>query len=169
MNRKAHCLRLVLTLLCAAVLAACVQAPRVPTQPSVQVPAGLLQVECGGERFTVGVAANDATRGRGLSGRRTLGRNEGMLFLYPNQGVRSFWMKDCHVDLDVLFLDARGCVINVVTLLAPVAGTQELDLPLAVSERPAATVLELPAGTARRLGLRAGSQVCWSVYEGRIE
>jgi uncharacterized protein len=62
------------------------------------------------------VADNDSLRQKGLSGRRTLDWDQGMLFVFPNSAPRSFWMIDCHFDIDVAYLNRDGIVRDVVSM-----------------------------------------------------
>lgn len=72
----------------------------------------------GGWRGAVWVADTPAARRRGLSGRRTLAAEEGMLFVFspPRAGV-CFWMKETFVPLRALFAEADGRVVRVVRMV----------------------------------------------------
>ena len=69
---------------------------------------GLERVTINGQEFALEVAANDATRQRGLAGRESIDEHGGMLFLFPEPMLLSFHMKDCLTDIDIIFVDARG-------------------------------------------------------------
>lgn len=114
------------------------------------------------------MAADDESRRIGLSGRNSLARDEGLLFLYRVPAPRSFWMKDCLIPLDILFLDAGGRILNVVSMPPPAPGTADIDLPFASSLGNAAAVLEVSAGTAVRLSLKQGDLVRWSAFKGSV-
>ncbi len=131
-------------------------APR--TVPALPTRSGLVPMEVEGHTVFVALAADEASRGRGLADRTTLAADEGMLFVYPAAGQRSFWMLGCRIALDIAFLDDQGGVLNVVTLPAPAPGLSSAQLPLAASLKPARFVLELPAGTFARWGLDAGAR-----------
>lgn len=137
--------------------------------PATNRRAGFVALALGGEQFEVAVAASDETRRLGLSGRATLGRNEGLLFLYRAAAPRSFWMKDCLIALDIIYMNAEGRILNVVTMSAPAPGTVELDLPLAHSLGSAIAVLEVSAGTAQRLNLKPGDVIRWSAFGGSVQ
>jgi len=100
--------------------------------------------------FQVEVADDDWERERGLMFRERLASGWGMLFLYPTEQLHSFWMKNTYVALDLVFLGPDGHVRGVVARARP------LDpAPLAIGT-PSRDVLELPAGAARKAGIRAG-------------
>jgi uncharacterized membrane protein (UPF0127 family) len=93
------------------------------------------------------VAATRATRRRGLMGRRTFAPGDA-LWIVPSRGVHTCGMRFA---IDVVALDARGVVVDVVTDLRP----WRLRLP-----RPGTLgVLELPAGTVRETRTRLGHRV----------
>ena len=86
------------------------------------------------------------TRARGLQGRPTLAVGEGLL-IRPSFSVHTFFMR---FPIDVVFLDRRGCVLDVVPALKPWRTATRLR---------AKAVLELAAGEAERLALRTGERL----------
>ena len=54
--------------------------------------------------FMVEIADTDGLRTKGLSGRKDLSPNAGMLFLFPQKGIYSFWMKDMRFPLDFIWI-----------------------------------------------------------------
>jgi uncharacterized membrane protein (UPF0127 family) len=113
-------------------------------------------------RVTIGVHVIDAEladtparQQRGLSGRPSLPTGRGMLFVYGEPALRGFWMPDMHFDIDILWIRA-GRIVHVESDVPhAVAG----PLPVYRPPEPADLVLEVTAGTARRLGWRAGDAV----------
>jgi len=96
----------------------------------------------GGKQYTLEIADTAAMREQGLSGRIDMAKNHGMLFRYPNQGVRCFWMKDMHFPLDIIWLNAQNQVIKVARNVAPDT------YPPSYCASPAQSVIELHAGEA---------------------
>jgi len=116
----------------------------------------------GSAPFTVHaeVVRTPEAQARGLMGRHHLAADRGMLFLFPDERPRTFWMKNCFIALDMLFADGDGRVVHV-QHDAPPCPSVVLQCPTYPSEAPAATVLELPAGTAAAHHLEVGSRIRW--------
>lgn len=103
-------------------------------------------------RIRVEVAATPAERQTGLMGRTTLASDAGMLFLYPDERILIFWMKDTLLPLDIAFI--RGTRIVDVQEMAPCKAD---PCPYTTSSAPADRALEVPAGTFSRLKLGPGA------------
>jgi len=116
----------------------------------------------GGAPFVVHaeVVRTPEAQARGLMGRHQLAADRGMLFLFPDERPRTFWMKNCFIALDMLFADRDGRVVHI-QHDAPPCPSVVLQCPTYSSEAPAATVLELPAGTAAAHHLGVGSRIRW--------
>jgi len=103
------------------------------------------------------VAFKPATRTTGLMFRRELGRDDGMLFVFPDSAPRAFWMKNTLIPLSIAFLDAKGRILNVLEM-PPLT---EESFP---SDGSAQFALEMNAGWYGRHGIKAGD-----VVEGVLE
>ena len=103
------------------------------------------------------VAADEASRARGYGGREKVGPREGMIFIFDRDDRHSFWMKDCKVALDLIWLDANGRVVWVAAAQPPCP--QSGECPSIVPASPARYVLEFAAGTAAAESLRRGDSV----------
>ena len=73
-------------------------------------------VRVGPHPLKVEVVASDADRARGLMHRKSLGRNDGMLFIFEEPGYHSMWMKNTLIPLSVAFIDAQGTILNILDM-----------------------------------------------------
>ena len=106
-----------------------------------------------GERFTVELAQDSGEQALGLMFREQLPDDPGMLFLFPQEGYRSFWMRNTRIPLDIFYFDAELRLVSVARDARPCRTRQCPGYP---SEGPAKYVLELNAGKADELGVRKG-------------
>jgi uncharacterized protein len=114
------------------------------------------QLEIAGETFVVELAFTSRSRLRGLMGRPELASDRGMLFVFSDSQPRSFYMKNCLIDLDALFIKPDGTIDTITTMLKPVPGKPLRYYP---SRTAVQYVLELPSGTAQRLKLQPGDKI----------
>lgn len=105
--------------------------------------------------FRVYLATDSAQQRRGLMFVRRMPQDTGMLFIYEGEGIRSMWMKNTYIPLDMVFARADGAVSKVVRNTVP------QTLGSHSSTEPVRFVLELNAGTARRLGIGTRSRLIW--------
>ncbi len=99
------------------------------------------------------LAITGEERARGLMGRTDFAAGDAMLFVFPQAGKRSFWMKDTPISLDIIFFDDAGRWLNTAT------ATQPYSLENIYSSGEARYVLELAAGEAVRLGIGEGTRL----------
>ncbi|MFA6816323.1 MAG: DUF192 domain-containing protein [Lentisphaeria bacterium] len=107
------------------------------------------------------LAVNVEERNKGLMNRHSLTEEEGMLFVFPNEKVVSFWMKNTLVPLDIIFLDKTGKVIAFYSMpIEPPKSFREdvyayeSRLLRYCSKTPAKAVLELKAGMLEVLKIK---------------
>jgi uncharacterized membrane protein (UPF0127 family) len=110
-----------------------------------------------GHEFALEVAADDVSRQRGFMGRERIGPRSGMLFVFDGDDRHSFWMKDCKVALDIVWLDVMGRVVWVAANRAPCPTTG--DCPSVVPPSPSRYVVEFAAGTVAAEALKPGDAV----------
>jgi uncharacterized membrane protein (UPF0127 family) len=112
-----------------------------------------LRGDWGEARFAVEVADDARERQLGLMNRESMPASAGMLFVYHQTRVVSFWMKNTLIPLDMIFLDESGRVVKVHERARP------HDLTSISSDEPARYVLEINAGLSRALGIDAGTEL----------
>ncbi len=95
----------------------------------------------------------------GLSGRESLAADQGMLFIFPDKSEHNFWMKSMKFNIDLLWLSDNIIIGWEENMEAPAVNAA--DSQLLRYQSPAGTnrVLELPAGTIKRLDLSIGDRV----------
>ena len=137
--------------------------------PAETKPAGVRSLDGDFERATLIVDADDGVRHelqiylamefdqqrRGLMFVRNMPEDTGMLFVYEDSDIHSMWMKNTYIALDLVFARADGTVSSIIH------DTQPLSLTSLSSIEPVTYVLELNAGTARRLNIGRKSRIIW--------
>jgi uncharacterized membrane protein (UPF0127 family) len=111
-----------------------------------------IEVEIGGESFSVEVARTEEQKRVGLMNRESIGDREGMIFVYESDQHLSFWMKNTTIPLTLAFLSKDGTILQIEEL-------KPLSLRSVMSDRAARFALELPAGVLEELGVEAGDRV----------
>ena len=108
--------------------------------------------------FAVEMATTDAERSRGLMHRRSLPAGHGMLFDFKQDQVIAMWMRNTYISLDMIFIRSDGTIARIAE------STQPLSERIISSGVPVRAVLEVIAGTARRLGLAPGDRVAHAMF-----
>ena len=153
----------VLTLLIAVAFAACLVPAGAGTDPSTRAPLSSfprerIAVESQSIRrhlFEAWRAESSAAREQGLMfvEDREMRADQAMIFVYdPAQRV-AMWMKNTLLSLDMLFVDARGCIVTIHERAQP-GSLATID-----SKVPVVLVVELKAGAVDRLGIRIGDRL----------
>ena len=101
----------------------------------------------------VEVMRTEAERERGLMFREQLGADDGMLFVFPENGDHAFWMKNTFIALDMIFISENGTIVGVVADAEPMS-----IVPRSVGE-PNRYVLEVNAGWSATHGVARGDRV----------
>jgi hypothetical protein len=125
--------------------------------------AGLL---CGANRFVTiyihdkpflaEIADTPEKHSRGLMFRHTLRDDYGMLFVFPDDDIRSFWMKNTLITLDMLFLNREQQIVDMHLSVPPCKAD---PCPAYTSSLPARYVLEINGGLAKKLKLEIGDKI----------
>ncbi len=102
------------------------------------------------------IAEGDYETQTGLMYRKNMLPNRGMLFIFPNEQRRSFYMKNTEFALDIIYLNSKNEVVSIQK------NAQPLDQTSLPSDAPATYVLEVNAGLSDQWGLEAGDALVWT-------
>lgn len=108
------------------------------------------------QTIDIEIAASDAERSRGLMRQRSLGYDQGMLFIFDEVDESGMWMKNTPLPLDIVFVAPDSQVINIARRTTPFS--EETIEPAA----PKKFVVEVRAGFADRFGLSDSTRVQWA-------
>jgi uncharacterized protein len=103
----------------------------------------------------VEVAKTGEERAVGLMGRTSLGKDEGMIFIFEDEGVHSFWMKNTLLPLSIAFMDREGKIIWITDM-------QPLTLSTHNPPQPVLYALEMNKGWFAKNGIKVGDIVRFS-------
>ncbi len=111
--------------------------------------------------FTVELAVTDDERAHGLMERRSLPEGRGMLFKFEPDQVITMWMHNTYIPLDMIFIRSDGRIQRIAENTTPLSDR------IISSGAPARGVLEVIAGTARKLGIAPGDKVAHPWFDQR--
>ena len=123
--------------------------------PSLRAGGSKDQVCFGDNCFEVEIALTRQQRGQGLMFRKALDLNKGMLFIFEEDGVHSFWMKNTYLPLDIIWLDADRKIVFIKKSAQPCH--DQACLPI-FPDASARYVLEVNAGITANLGIKPGDK-----------
>jgi len=144
-NPSVRIARIVRSLVAAGLLVFLSPAPA--QGPNPRLP--MVELQAGMHVIRAEIAADDRTRGIGLMFRPALGRNEGMLFVFPEKGTHCFWMKNTLIPLSIAFLGDDGRIVNIADM-APRAEASHCP------QQAVRYALEMEQGWFARRGIAAG-------------
>ena len=110
--------------------------------------------------LNVWIANNPARQEQGLMFVQNLPQGQGMFFPLLKPKRMNMWMKDIYVELDMLFIDEKGAIQQIVE------HTKPLSLDMIISQKDVSAVLEIKGGEAARLELKVGDHIDWTAPEG---
>ncbi len=111
--------------------------------------------------FAVEFAVTNEERARGLMHRRELPEGRGMLFDFNPEQEVSMWMRNTYVSLDMIFIRADGRILRIAE------NTEPLSERTINSGGRVRGVLEVVAGTAKKLGIAPGDRVAHPLFARR--
>lgn len=107
--------------------------------------------------ISVEVADTPTSRAQGLMYRESLAPESGMFFVFPEEGIRNFWMKNTLMPLDILFLSSSQEIVGIAQNAEPCRDGEVC--PHISSEQNAQYVLELSGGFVEENGISLGDRV----------
>src|SRR5207237_1934511 len=122
--------------------------------PACAQPLPTVQLKAGMHIIRAEVAADFSTRAQGLMYRKSLGQNDGMLFVFDEAAVQCMWMKNTLIPLSVAFLDERGAIINI-------ADMQPHSEQSHCAAQPARYALEMIRSRIAKRGVKHGVLLRW--------
>lgn len=106
--------------------------------------------------FDIEIAEDDYETQTGLMSRHSMLDKQAMLFIFPDIRMRSFYMKNTLIPLDIIYLDANGVIVSFQKNAKPL---DETSLP---SEAPAKYVLEINGGLCEQWNINVGDRMEFS-------
>ena len=103
----------------------------------------------------VEVAKTGEERALGLMGRTSLGKEEGMYFIFEDEGIHGFWMKNTLLPLSIAFIDREGKIVWITDM-------EPLTLSIHNPPRPVLYALEMNKGWFAKNGIKVGDIVRFS-------
>ena len=107
------------------------------------------EIIVGDKRVTVEIADSQKLINRGLMYRNSLDENTGMLFVFPDNEQRGFWMKNTNIPLSTAFIDEDYRILNIENMIPH-------DISTVLSSGPAKYVLEMNQGWFDKHGIIPG-------------
>jgi len=101
------------------------------------------------------IADNEYERQLGLMNRKSMGENQGMLFIFPYEKMQSFWMRNTLIPLDIIFINKDKEIITIHK------NTKTLSTQSYPSTEPALYVVEVVGGFTDRHNIIVGDKIFW--------
>lgn len=102
------------------------------------------------------VAENSYQLAKGLMFRESLNENNGMLFIFNNEGNRTFWMKNTKIPLDLIFISKNKKIVDIKENFLPCSKN---SCPSYTSTQPAKYVLEVNAGFVEKNKIQIDEEI----------
>jgi len=105
------------------------------------------------KKLDIEIADNQYEHETGLMYRQSMNETQGMLFTYPEEALRSFYMKNTYIPLDIIFYSKDSSVVSFKE------NAQALDETSLPSNKPAKFILELNAGKVKEWNIEVGDKM----------
>lgn len=114
------------------------------------------QVWVGAKKLNVEIADTPIKRQRGLMYRKELKENEGMLFIFQEEKIRTFFMKNTYIPLSIGYFNKKKKLVDIQKMNPP-SSLFSKKIPQSTSRFPAQYVLEVSQGWFKRNRMKVGS------------
>lgn len=104
-------------------------------------------------KIEIQLALTTEQQNDGLMFRKSMTDDQGMLFVFPNEEERSFWMRNTYIPLDIVYINDKMEIISVQKYTTP------LSMQGLPSFKPAKYVLEVNAGFCDKYHVGAGDKI----------
>lgn len=111
------------------------------------------------QKYNLTVAQSDHDKTVGLSGKKSLSPTSGMIFVFDSKGNYAFWMKDMKFAIDMIFLNDTKVNTIYKNVQPPSPKENIASLPIYKPKGDINYVLELPAGSIDKTGLKVGDEI----------
>ncbi|MFS4458983.1 DUF192 domain-containing protein [Bdellovibrio sp. HCB2-146] len=126
---------------------------------SAAKPFSKVKITLGDKKLEVELAETADQHARGLMFREKLGENDGMLFIFPGEETRFFWMKNTLIDLSIGYFDASGTLIDVQEMKSGKGVSNDMLLASYPSAKPAKYALEMNKGWFDKNKVKLGTKL----------
>lgn len=133
--------------------------PSAFTQGQITTP----YVTIGSAKIFVEIAKDDVALRKGLSGRESLGPDQGMLFIFPKPDRYRFWMPDMRFPIDIIWIGADKKVAAITPDVPPESNPASPHFYR--PPKPAQYVLEVKTGFAKNKNVKTGDAVIFYLDE----
>jgi hypothetical protein len=107
-------------------------------------------------KIDIQIAQTDFDRELGLMYRKSMEENQGMLFIFPNETIQTFWMRNTFIPLDMIFINADKEIVTIRN------ADKTLSDQTYASTAPAQYVLEVKLGYCKKFGIKVGDKISWT-------
>ena len=101
------------------------------------------------------IADDDAKREVGMMGRPVMEERQGMLFVFDEEFLASFWMRNTILSLDMIFINKQGKIVTIHKNTKPFSDDSYSATAMTLF------VLEVNAGFTDKYGIKEGDMVSW--------
>lgn len=114
-------------------------------------------IQIGHKKIVVEIAKTDLQQQQGLMYRQSLGKNEGMLFIFNEEKPLSFWMKNTYIDLSIAYINKNKKIIQILDM--PASSALAVQHPSYPSSGPAQYALEMNQGWFKKNKISIGDRL----------